>query len=455
MKLRAKIMLFFGMNKFLYIFPLIAAFFLCSCSSDSSTSTVKSSVAKLSAFSFAKNDSMPGLAAAVFTIDERLDTGLVWNKDSILYGTSLDTVVPKFTFAATPSSAILKTPDTTLALTGYDTLSFSKQPIYITIRSQDGTNTKVYEIRPSVHQVDPDLYTWTLLTDGVYPVDESEQRVVELDDEFVMIRTNGFELYAYSSVDGETWTDLGMVSGLPGSARVRQIISNGDTLFYGEDNMIFQSVDAVNWDVTYVSYEVQTMIMYWNDHIWVLVDNDGQELAYWNGTELTLTGLKPMSDFPISDFAAVQFSSSSERARAMIIGGFAENGRSLNSRWNFEYSRHIKENGGYRIEEYSIDRPTFTTLTGVSVIWYNDQLLMFGGVDADMKYFGRDILISNDEGLNWTQADSVKNQLPEVYQARQKQTAIVRDNYIYLFGGQDNITTFSDVYRGKLNSIDW
>ena len=82
-------------------------------------------------------------------------------------------------------------------------------------------------------------------------------------------------------------------------------------------------------------------------------------------------------------------------------------------------------------------------------------MLLFGGVDEQMSYFGREILISENEGLTWEPADSTKNQLPEVYQARQKQNAIVRDNYIYLFGGQDAKITYSDVYRGRLNSIDW
>ena len=80
---------------------------------------------------------------------------------------------------------------------------------------------------------------------------------------------------------------------------------------------------------------------------------------------------------------------------------------------------------------------------------------MFGGVDADMQYLGRDILVSNDEGLTWTAADSVKNSLPDVYNARQKQSVLVRDNAIYVFGGEQQDRTFSDVYRGKLNSIDW
>ena len=107
------------------------------------------------------------------------------------------------------------------------------------------------------------------------------------------------------------------------------------------------------------------------------------------------------------------------------------------------------------MQEFSIDGTSFTPLTGISVIYYNHQLQLFGGVNDQMTYFGRDILLSNDEGLTWTKADTAKNQLPEVYQARQKQTAIVRDNYIYLFGGQDAETTYSDVYRGRLNSIDW
>ena len=443
------------MKQFFSIVTCLALLVLCGCEKNKET-TAKSSVAELSGFSFAKNDSMPGLAAAVFTVEERLDTGLVWNKDSIMFGTRLDSVVPRFVFAATPGAASLKTPDTTCVLTGYDTLNFSRLPIYLTIRSQDGTNTKVYEIRPTVHQVDPDLYTWTQICTQIYPADESEQRVVELGDRFIMIANNGFALHAYSSADGESWTDLGEPTGLPAGTKVRQIISDGTTLYYGEGSAIYSSTDAQTWTSLAVSYNVVTMLLYWNELVWALTgEENNYELAYLENNTLTLSGLRPGYTFPVSDFATVCFQSASQRERAMIIGGFADNGLSLNTRWNLEYSRHTPENNGYRLQEFSIDRPSFTSLTGISVIWYNRQLLMFGGVDDQMTYFGREILISEDEGLNWVQADTSKNQLPEVYQARQKQTAIVRDNDVYLFGGQDKTATYSDVYRGHLNSIDW
>ena len=433
----------------------ISLIFLTGCESSSST-TVASSVAKLSGFSFAKNDSMPGLANAVFTIEERLDTGMVWNKDSMLFGTRLDTVVPRFVFAATPGAAWLTFPDTLVRLTGYDTLDFTKRPIYLTIRSQDNSTTKTYEIRPTVHAVDPDLYQWEQINSGIYEPDESEQRVVELGDDFVMLVSNGFAMTAYRSADGEIWDNEGRMSGLPAGANVRRMISDGRTLYYAQDHAVYTSTDAIHWTEHAVAPEVITMVMYWNEGVWVLTQDDkGYELAIYEDEEVVLIGLRPDGDFPISDFATVTFESASERDRAMIIGGFSENGRSLNTRWNLEYSPHMMENNGYRMEEFSIDRPAFTSLTGISVIWYNDELQMYGGVDANMQYFGRDILISEDEGLNWKAADTAKNQLPEVYQARQKQSVIVRDNDIYVFGGQDQHTTYSDVYRGRLNSIEW
>ena len=442
------------MRKYFYI--LIAIFLVCltGCEGASESST-PSSVAKLSTFYFAANDSNPGLSTGVFTIEERLDTGLVWNKDSMLFGTRLDSVVPRFTFAATPSAAWLKMPDTLCVLTGYDTLDFSKGPIYLNIRSADRSTLKTYEIRASVHQADPDLYTWSILTPQIYEIDDSEQKVVELEQSFVLIKSNGFALRTYLSEDGSEWFDWGSPTGLPAGTKVRQIISDGTTLYYGQGNTIYTSTDALTWTAQTVSYPVVTMLLYWNSLVWALVDNNGYELAYLDNDGLALSGMRPNGPFPISDFGTVVFQSASLRERAMIIGGYSENGESLNTRWNLEYSVHPMPKGEYRIEEFSIDRPSFTRLTGISVIWYNDQLLMFGGVDEKLNYFGREILISNDEGLNWTKADSTKNQLPEVYSARQKQTAIVRDNYIYLFGGQDANISYSDVYRGRLNSIDW
>ena len=449
------------MRRFLDISTLIGLLLVCimvGCSK-STTTTTKSSVAELSAFSLAANDSFPGMEKAVFKIEERLDTGLVYNPDSIMYGTPLDSVVPKFTFATTPGAAVLAVGDTTIVLTGSDTINLNIRPIYLSVTSQDASNTKVYEIVATVHQVDPDLFVWTQLTPAVYPADNSEQNVLTLGDKLVLIMNNGFRTSVFTSADGATWSSEQVPTVLPSATRVRSIISDNSMLYYADDSLLYTSTDALTWQQTSYAgsgFALKTMLMAWNETVWALAeDSEGLVLANMQGGVLQPTPLRPRSPFPVSDFAAVAFESASNRARAMILGGFAEDGTALNTRWNLEYATTIAENGGYRMQDFSIDRPHFTRLTGASVVWYNHQLYMFGGVDAEMQYQGRDILISTDEGVNWTKADTAKCQLPETYTARQGQSVVVRNNEIYVIGGESQTETFSDVYRGKLNSIDW
>lgn len=81
--------------------------------------------------------------------------------------------------------------------------------------------------------------------------------------------------------------------------------------------------------------------------------------------------------------------------------------------------------------------------------------MMFGGIDNDMN-LRSDLLYSDDEGMNWYVPDTTNNQLPDTYISRQKQTVVVDDDQnIYIIGGQTNTHTFSDVYRGYLNSMKW
>lgn len=134
------------------------------------------------------------------------------------------------------------------------------------------------------------------------------------------------------------------------------------------------------------------------------------------------------------------------------MGGYDSEGHSLNTRWSMEYSVQ----SGYRMTDFTTSQPQFTDLTGASVIDYNHSLLMFGGIDKDMHFLGDTILVSEDEGFTWHNVDTLKNRLPMTYGSRQKQTVVVdKDNFIYVIGGQTQTECHSDIYRGRLNSIDW
>jgi len=105
--------------------------------------------------------------------------------------------------------------------------------------------------------------------------------------------------------------------------------------------------------------------------------------------------------------------------------------------------------------DFSIEQPSFNSLTGVSIIQYDGRLLMFGGVDNDLEWRS-DILCSDDEGMNWYVPDSTHNKLPDTYTSRQHQTVVLDDQQnIFIIGGQSFVDTYSDVYRGYLNELKW
>jgi hypothetical protein len=176
---------------------------------------------------------------------------------------------------------------------------------------------------------------------------------------------------------------------------------------------------------------------------------DAKKVTLMQEMDGLMDGYLP-AHFPVGDFAALEFESSSERPRAMIVGGRAINGEVVNSRWNIEYV----DIEGYRLKDFTISQPNFESLTGASIIQYDNQLLMFGGIDNDLTWRS-DMLYSDDEGMHWYVPDTAKNMLPDSYKTRQYQSVVVDPaHYIYIIGGESDSESFSDVYRGKRNLID-
>ena len=274
---------------------------------------------------------------------------------------------------------------------------------------------------------------------------------------------NGLSTQIFVSSNGENWSTTPIQPvGLPNHCYVKDIVQQEDTLFYIDNYQIFRSTDLTTWtatNYTNAQFKPINMLLTYNKKAWCLIqDSTSQKLALatiQNDSIVPCTNIDGLQDgylpskFPTSDFAASTIASSSERPRAMIVGGRNMDGEPVNSRWNLEY---ITNEDSYRIKDFSISQPSFHTLTGASIVQYNGQLMMFGGIDNDLDW-NSDILYSDDEGMHWYVPDTASNQLPKEYQSRQNQSVIVEQNSIYIIGGQSNTTSFSDVYCGRLNSL--
>ena len=437
---------------------------LVGCKKESAAET--SSDARVNTFTFYTDTLNPGLTEITYKIDHSGDTGRIYSADSLRFGTRLDSVVPYVTYKATPGSATFYLPDTTIESTGVDTMNFNQSPIYLKVISSDLSNEQWYKISIYVHQADPELYTWEQLTESIFEPQNCVTKAFLTKDGFALFVNNGLATTLYQSKEGKTWTQTAsQISSLPVPCYVRDIVQHHDTLYYIDGGSLYYSTDLITWikkDYSSSSAVPVTMLLSYNNQPWcVIQDSTSQQLMLatihidsicpLTNIAGTTNGYLPAT-FPISEFAALSFESSSERPRAMVVGGRDYNGNIVNSRWNLEYA----PNSGYRLKDFSISQPTFESLTGVSIIQYDGKLLMFGGINNDLS-LRSDILYSIDEGMNWLLPDTTKNQLPSMYDPkRYNQTVLVDDSSnIFIIGGQSNKQSFSDVYRGFLNSAKW
>ncbi len=438
---------------YILIFLLLSLFV--SCNKNSSDTVAISSDATVASLYFSAVDTMPGLAAATFIIEDGVDTGKIYNIDSIQYGTKVDKVIPIFTFNATPGAAIVYTPWDTTTLTASDTINFTHNPTKLQVVATDNITEKWYNIYVHVHTVDPDLFVWEELDSHIYPTEGAECKLVILNDVFYIFVNNGLETRVYHSSDARDWNEVSF-SGLPADCLVRNILHANNVLYYGEGSTLYQSNNGTNWTTTEFSssdFQFVNMLFAFNDSIWAITQkgSDYHLATSKDGTSWRLHEVLP-ADFPIADFAAVSFTSASNRPRAMVVGGFSSSGASLNTRWNVEYTLEK----GYKWTNFSIEQPSFKALTGIDIVWYNKRFYLFGGADKDNQIGAYPILESTDEGMNWSVPDSAHNCMPSTYELRTKPSVIVAPNSaIYIVGGQSRTEVYSDIHRGKLNSIDW
>ena len=426
---------------------LCALFMLNSCLDKEYTTVETSDNATVLSLTFDENDSIPHLDEAEFIIDN--DNNLIYNKDSLPYQTRIDSVFPSFTFASTAGAALIVDGDT-VYLTGNDTVDFTVQPAKLINYASDGIHFKEYDIYVNVHQVEPELFVWTQLCEAVYQHEGSSQKALQKDGAFYVLVSSGLKNYLYVSEDASQW-QAHAVEGLPQNMDFRQALVFNGKFYVASEGKLYASDDASVWNETsHSDYEFVNLLYVFNDELWAVVRNVQTGAITFAGSrdaQIWMEGVALPEKFPISDYAAFTFESRTGKAKAMVMGGITAEGVVCNTRW-------CTEDGSLWVD-YSVEQPEFGSLSGAAVVYYADRLLMFGGVDANNQLFEGPILESYDEGLHWAAPDTTLNKLPETFAVRTNQSAFVYGTSIYLFGGRTRTQVFSDMWKGKLNKMDF
>jgi hypothetical protein len=453
--------------KFLIITTIVSVFSSCLWDDEE---VVYSSDPTFVSLVFEENDSIPGLEDAVFTYEYDVDLGdsVIVNLDSLPYQTRIDSVFPKFTFRSSAIQLLimkdsLGTGMDTIALSGNDTIDFNKV-LMIQNYASDGIANKTYDIKVNVHQVEPKLYVWNKKVSQIYTHDGSVQKAVFFKDKFFFYVSSGVNNYLYTSSNAVNWGSQAL-SGLPPNCNFRDITAYNNKLYFvHEDGNVYASTDGYLWTAMnpgVAGYTINNLLFELDNNLWSVFKNQLTQKYYFgtsaDGAAWIIDEMIP-NDFPVVGFAAHSFKSRTDKTKAIVLGGYSAVGDILSSVWSVQKNVFNE----YKWVNFSAANATLNSLSGASVISYDDKLLLFGGMDIDDNIVETDYMESIDEGLTWRSTDTTHNviedmTIPLSYQARSYQSVIhdTTSHYIYLVGGRTKDRVFSDVWVGKLNRLSF
>lgn len=460
------------LNKLIVFSTIAIAVFFASCNFLGNDDEVElSGEAHFMSLSFARNDSSLNVNKAFFTVVREGEDSIIVNLDSLPYNTRIDSVGATFTFKST-SSALLEVFDDeknkydSSYLTKPDTLNFNKK-IRITNFSGNGLKSESYKLKVNVHKVEPELFVWKQLTAGVFAHNASTQKALLHQNKVYYYAGTGLFNYLYvaSTSNLQAWTQTPL-NGLPVGCDFSDMVVF-DNKFYllHDNNSLYTSTDGNTWqlvsEIAALGFKVHQLLYVFENKLWAITQNtnstvfnirsyDGKVSNVWSSALQNID-----ETFPLNDFASLTFNSPTNKRKALVVGG-TRGGEVLRNVWS-------TENGSYWVD-FSLQNKSLSPIFGSSMLYYSDRILMFGGINSDATVRSQNILESIDEGFTWRTPDTTFNQIREIkdgefmhYAPRFGQSALLLndDKEILIIGGYDNQNTYSDVWKGYVNKINF
>ena len=442
------------LNCFKFLLSSIVIF-LTSCLATTTDTVAVSNDATFTSLTFATNSSIPYLSTAAFTL---VDSTIV-NLDSLPYKTRIDSVFPTFSFTST-SAAFLHNLDTpandSVLITGKDTINFN---IHYMVRNfaTDQKSYRDYFIKVNVHKIQPELYVWNRLKDNLSSLNIKHQKAIILNDNLLYFINDGSANYLYTSSNGNIWDQPTTITDLPNNTSLSDMtLFKGNLYLTQNSEAIYSSKNGSSWVSTksMTNYNFKSLLFALNDTLWAITQSKSDNSKYYfarSSDGISWPENKYVvipNNFPVNDFSALSFTARTKKPKAIVIGGKYTNGKIMS--WS-------TENGTYWIQLSNENHTLDTLAAGSSIIAYDNKLFLFGIKTNGLNHFKESI----DEGLSWRKPDSTYNYLPKSYQARNYQSVVVykpntddksyEANRIFIIGGLNESTVFSDVWTGKLN----
>lgn len=360
---------------------------------------------------------LANLDSVFFSID--LNHGVIFNADSLPYGTRVDRLVPKITFSSTVTKAEItmtggatRTGTVNYKTSPNDSIDFTGK-VTLTLATENDALSKTYDLRVNVHKMVADSLVWDKNATSILPSITAiplDQRTVSLDEKTYTLIEESDGSYTMAVTSDRTegaWTRTTLQ--LPFKPQVRSMMSAGSSLYIlNEEGDLFTSSDGLSWSPCGISW--QTAIGAFGDALLGIRAENGRlyhdiypRPADFNTTEIP-------ADFPTSGLSEFH-TFTSEWATdpiGLFVGG-SRNGVLSNATWAYDGATWAKISHvplpamqGVLLVPYYSYRQTATSLiqTEFSV------LLAIGGSLTDGS-LNPTVYLSYDNGVNWMKGSSL------------------------------------------------
>lgn len=472
------------------VLAVFSSFFACNSAYEYTYSNTSSTAVK--DFSLSANKKLlNNLDSVFFSID--LNNGLIFNADSLPYGTDVTRLVPVITTLQTPSSVQLTVTKSDGSDTTYNYLTNSTDsidftnPVKLTVISYDGASKMNYTVKVNVHTIVSDSLSWDINARSTLPSTLSEpiaQRTAISNGKFYCLTAdaqNNYSIATYTPNDNilngpqllpNDWTTDNI--SFPFTPQINSFAGTSDALYIlSDDGSLFTSTDCsswintgVKWHYIYGAYGSEILGSVNNDGIWEIE-------SYPSQTSQELLDGMPVegTTMPIS----VTFHMSAQQ-QIVIIGGVCADGSLSRNTWGYDGKTWVNISKTPLAEPLKYSAATmyysFQTSSSWAVTTY-PTILLFGGVNNSGE-ISKTVYTSADYGYIWQKGASLV-QLPSYIPGTYDSQVFVVDSYfsanasrvsqlteswpcpyIYLFGGYDQNGNFQNaIWRGLINRLSF
>lgn len=415
---------------------LVIAAGTASCNSDDEEAVqppTSTSSAIVTSFSLAKNNEiLANLDSVYFSID--LENGVIFNADSLPYGTSIDGLGLKIVTDGC-SVTELHVPGSNGAdetvinyLTNSDaTVNFSNGAVRLHLVSADQSTQRDYKITVNVHKTVPDSLYWDKLAKTSLPTlfsTPTAQKTIMFNGQAMCLTMNAEQYYSLATSPGGNEWEEPIVVKFPFTPDINSLSSTYDAIYIlDESGNLHTTQDWTTWTPCNTTWDY-----IYGGHENTLIGNRKDGNSYYLVT-YPETGQKAISDgFPVSGTSQLieietKWSASTQ---VMMIGGKDMSGKVTGDTWGYDGNKWTKINtnsipGREGMSLLAYD--TFKTDTDNWTVSKITTWIALGGL-AQSGDTSKDVYISLDQGIHWKRADDLM-QLPDYIPAMHNAQALV------------------------------